>query len=56
MIVIEIRLRGDVAYDYGWHDSTLTAKDGGEPIRRKPLCGYLAEKQRRDLQAVGMHG
>jgi len=25
VIVIEIRLQGDVAYDYGWHDLTLDA-------------------------------
>ncbi len=35
VIVIEIRLQGDVAYDYGWHDLTLAPKDGGEPIRRR---------------------
>jgi len=35
VIVIEIRLRGDVAYDYGWHELTLTPKEGGEPIRRR---------------------
>ena len=35
VIVIEIRLQGDVAYDYGWHDLTLTPKDGDQPIRRR---------------------
>jgi ketosteroid isomerase-like protein len=35
VIVIEIRLQGDVAYDYGWHDLTLTPKDGSEPIHRR---------------------
>ena len=35
VIVIEIRFQGDVAYDYGWHDLTLTPKDGGESIRRR---------------------
>ncbi len=35
VIVIEIRLQGDVAYDYGWHDLTLTPKDGSDSIRRK---------------------
>jgi ketosteroid isomerase-like protein len=35
VIVIEIRLQGDVAYDYGWHDLTLTPKDADEPIRRR---------------------
>ena len=35
VIVIEIRLQGDLAYDYGWHDLTLTPKDGGGPIHRR---------------------
>src|SRR5207253_3324054 len=35
VIVIEIRLQGDIAYDYGWHDLTLTPKDGGQSIHRR---------------------
>jgi ketosteroid isomerase-like protein len=35
VIVIEIRLQGEVAYDYGWHDLTLTPKGGGQPTRRR---------------------
>src|ERR1700740_254323 len=35
VIVMEIRIQGDVAYDYGWHDLTLTPKDGSEPIHRR---------------------
>lgn len=35
IIVIEIRLQGDIAYDYGWHDLTLTPKDGGRPVHRR---------------------
>jgi ketosteroid isomerase-like protein len=35
VIVVEIRLLGDVAYDYGWHDLTLTPKNGVQPIRRR---------------------
>ena len=35
VIVMEIRLRGDVAYDYGWHELTLTPKDGGASIYRR---------------------
>jgi ketosteroid isomerase-like protein len=31
VIVVEIRLQGDIAYDYGWHNLTLTPKDGGQP-------------------------
>jgi ketosteroid isomerase-like protein len=34
-IVIEIRLQGDVACDYGWHELTLTPKDGGRPTQRR---------------------
>ena len=45
VIVIEIRLQGDVACDYGWHDLTLTPKAGGPAIPPQgPLCGSLAEK------------
>jgi ketosteroid isomerase-like protein len=33
--VVEIRLQGDVAYDYGWHSWTLTPKAGGPPTRRR---------------------
>jgi ketosteroid isomerase-like protein len=35
VIVNEIRIEGDVAYDYGLHDLTLTPKGGGQPIRRR---------------------
>jgi ketosteroid isomerase-like protein len=35
VIVIEIRLQGDLAYDYGWHELTLTPKNGDQPIRRR---------------------
>jgi ketosteroid isomerase-like protein len=35
VIVMEIRLQGDVAYDYGWHDWTLTPKAGGHPAHRR---------------------
>lgn len=35
VVVIEIRIVGDLAYDYGWHTFTLTRKDGGEFTERK---------------------
>jgi ketosteroid isomerase-like protein len=35
IVVIEIRLQGDIAYDYGWHDFTLTPKDGDALIHRR---------------------
>src|ERR1700730_1686792 len=35
VIVVEIRLQGDIAYDYGWHDFTLTPKHGREAEHRR---------------------
>ena len=35
VIIIEIRLQDGFAYDYGWHDLTITPRSGGPPIRRK---------------------
>lgn len=34
-IVIEIRIDGNVGYDYGWHVWTLTPVSGGEAITRR---------------------
>lgn len=34
-IVIEIKVMGEVAVEYGWHELTLTPKCGGEPIRAR---------------------
>ena len=31
-IIIEIKLLGDVALEYGWHELTLTPKDAGDPV------------------------
>ena len=33
--VIEVRVMGDVAVDYGWHELTLTPRSGGEPVRTR---------------------
>jgi ketosteroid isomerase-like protein len=35
VIVIEIRVQGDVAYDYGWHELMLAPKDGGQRVHRR---------------------
>ena len=35
IIIIEIRIVGDLAYDYGWHLWTLKPKDGGTAVQRK---------------------
>jgi ketosteroid isomerase-like protein len=33
--VIDVVIKADVAYDYGWHILTLTPKSGGEPIKSR---------------------
>ena len=35
VIVVEIRLKGEVAYGYGWHDLTLAPKDGRPSVHRR---------------------
>jgi ketosteroid isomerase-like protein len=34
-IIIEIKVMGDVALEYGWHELALTPKSGGEPLRSR---------------------
>lgn len=34
-IIIDIVILGSTAYDYGWHEFTLTPKNGGETVRRR---------------------
>ncbi|HMD40112.1 MAG TPA: nuclear transport factor 2 family protein [Candidatus Acidoferrum sp.] len=48
VIVVEIRLQGDVAYDYGWHELTLTPKNGGRPIFRRDR--YVDIWRRKDKE------
>ncbi len=35
IIIIEIRIKGDLAYDYGWHVWNLKPKAGGQTVSRK---------------------
>jgi ketosteroid isomerase-like protein len=55
VIVIEIRLQGDVAYDYGWHDLTLTPKDGGEPIHRRDRYVDIWRRNKRGNWKLWMY-
>jgi hypothetical protein len=34
-IIIEIKIMGETAVEYGWHELTLTPKAGGEPVKLK---------------------
>ena len=55
VIVIEIRLQGNVAYDYGWHDLTLTPKQGGEPIRRRDRYVDIWRKDKKGKWKLWMY-
>jgi ketosteroid isomerase-like protein len=35
VIIINIVVLGDTAYDFGWHEFTLNPKNGGETIRKR---------------------
>ena len=44
VIIIEIIVLGDTAYDYGWHEFTLKPKSGGEAIRKRQRYFELWKK------------
>jgi ketosteroid isomerase-like protein len=35
LVVVEVKVVGEMAVDYGWHELTLAPKSGGEPIRSR---------------------
>jgi ketosteroid isomerase-like protein len=45
VIIIAIDVLGNTAYDYGWHELTLTPKNGGEPVYRRSRYMELWSKQ-----------
>jgi ketosteroid isomerase-like protein len=45
-IIIEIKVMGEVAVDYGWHELALTPKSGGEPIRTRTRYVDLWKKNK----------
>ncbi|MGB8889803.1 MAG: nuclear transport factor 2 family protein [Candidatus Korobacteraceae bacterium] len=45
VIIIEISVFGDNAFDYGWHELTLKPRNGGEPIHRRTRYCELWSKQ-----------
>jgi ketosteroid isomerase-like protein len=44
VIVIEIAVLGDTAYDYGWHEFTFRPKSGGETTRKRQRYFELWKK------------
>lgn len=55
VIVIEIRLQGNVAYDYGWHDITLTPEEGGARIRRRSRYVDIWRKDKKGKWKLWMY-
>ena len=55
IIVIEIRLQGDMAYDYGWHDLTLTPRDGGQPVHRRDRYVDIWRKNKKGKWKLWMY-
>jgi ketosteroid isomerase-like protein len=55
VIVIEIRLQGDLAYDYGWHDLMLTPRDGGQPVHRRDRYVDIWRKNKEDKWKLWMY-
>jgi ketosteroid isomerase-like protein len=55
VIVVEIRIKGDVAYDYGWHDLTLTPKYGGQPIHRRERYVDIWRKSKEGTWKLWMY-
>lgn len=44
VIIIAVVVRGDTAYDWGWHRLTLVPKSGGEPILKRSRYCEIWEK------------
>jgi ketosteroid isomerase-like protein len=53
--VIEIRLEGNVAYDYGWHELTLTPKGSGQPVCRRDRYVDIWRKDKEGHWKLWMH-
>ena len=45
VIINAISVFGDNAFDYGWHELTLTPRNGGEPVYRRTRYCELWSKQ-----------
>src|SRR5256884_4880901 len=55
LIIIDIVVRGDTAYDYGWHEFTLRPKDGGQPIRKRVRYFELWSKDSSGDWKIAFH-
>ncbi len=55
VIIIDIVVRGDTAYDYGWHELILKPKNGGEEIRRRHRYFELWSKNAEGSWKISFH-
>jgi ketosteroid isomerase-like protein len=54
-IVIHIVITGNTAYDYGWHEFTLTPKDGGDPVRKRQRYFELWNKDEAGNWTISLY-
>ncbi len=45
VIIIDISVFGNNAFDYGWHELTLKPRNGGEPVYRRTRYFELWKRQ-----------
>jgi ketosteroid isomerase-like protein len=55
IIIIDIVVQGDTAYDYGWHELILRPKDGGEAIRERQRYFELWNKNVEGSWKISFH-
>jgi ketosteroid isomerase-like protein len=55
VIIIDIVVQGSFAYDYGWHEFTLTPRDGGKPIRKRLRYFELWSKDASGDWKINVH-
>ena len=54
-IIIDIVILGDKAYDYGWHEFTLTPKNGGEKVRKRQRYFELWSRDSAGDWRISLH-
>jgi ketosteroid isomerase-like protein len=54
-IIINVVVLGSTAYDYGWHELTLTPKAGGPPVHKRYRYFELWNKGAGGQWKIAMH-
>jgi ketosteroid isomerase-like protein len=53
-IIIEIKVMGEIALEYGWHELTLAPKCGGEPVATRARYLYVWRKDKAGKWKLAM--